>query len=267
MKHVVEQPLDEFIAVLEKSKSLLSLISEAKDFSAKTIPCADAPSQEIINKIQESIKKSNTNMLILSGTLLLYTVGQFENYIKETMKIVGEEFACRAQSFDSLPQKMQAHLVFQTAEFIQKPTKFRFQKSDVKSLINQLAASMSKTGYIQINKESLVITDQNMRPDILSDLLGRFEIKEIWKDISKQTSIKTFFASEKEPEIERQLKELLNNIMEDRNGIAHPSSNPSFPDHDKINNYIAYFEVFAKEFSNIMINKCTMYQPTQSPTF
>lgn len=267
MKHIIDQPLDEFITVLEKSKLLLSLISEAKDFSAKTVTCADVPNQEIINKIQKSIKKSSTNMLILSGTLLLYIVGQFENYIKETMKIVGEQFAYKAQSFDKLPPKMQAHLVFQTTEFIQKPTKFRLQKSDVRSLINQLADSMSETGYIQINKESLVITEQNMRPDILSDLLGRFEIKDIWKDISKQTPIKTFFASEKELEIESQLKELLNNIMEDRNGIAHPSSNPSFPDHDKINKYIAYFEVFAKEFSNIMINKCTVYQPTQSPTF
>ena len=115
-------------------------------------------------------------MLILSGTLLLYTVGQFENYIKETMKIVAEKFAYKSQAFDHLPRKMQTHLVSKTAEIIQNPKKFGLQKSDIKSLINQLANSMSETGFIQINKDSLVVTEQNMRPDTLSELLNRFEV-------------------------------------------------------------------------------------------
>lgn len=267
MKHTVEQPLDDFILVLSKSRALLSLIEEVKNFGAHEFIDLNEKNNEIINTIKHSIKQSSINMLILSGTLLLYTVGQFENYIKETLKTVGEEYASKAVSFEELPCNMQSQLVFQTAEIIQKPIKYGFLKSDVKSIVSQLAASMSSSGQVSINKDSLVVTEQNMRPDILSELLKRFEIKDIWKDIAKQTSIKTFFTSENEFEIERTLKETLNNIMEDRNSIAHPSSNPSFPDIDTINKYILYFEVFAKEFTSIMIIKCNIYKPTHNCIF
>lgn len=267
MKNIIEPPLDDFISVLQKSKALLLLMNEIKDFSMTVLINLETPDKEIVSKIQESIKLSSINMLILSGTLLLYTVGQFENYIKETMKIVGEVYASKCTSFDYIPVKMQAHLVYQTAEIVQKPTKYGFQKSDVKILINQLASSMNSNGTVPINKESLVITEQNMRSDILSELLNRFEIKEIWRDLSKQTSIKSFFVSENEQEIEKLLKETLNKIMDDRNGIAHPSSNPSFPDYDTINKYIDYLEMFAKEFTSIMIIKCSVYTPTQNCTY
>jgi hypothetical protein len=267
MKHIVEQPLEDFMSVLSKTRSLLAFISDVKDFSGTALIIPDKSYQDIIDNIQLIIKQSSINMLILSGTLLLYTVGQFENYIKETMKIVGEDYASKIPSFDYLPSSMQTHLVYQTAEIIQKPQKYGHQRADVKSLINQLTSSMCASGSVSINKESLVITEQNMRPDTLSELLKRFDIKDIWKDMAKQTSVKALFTSENEQEIEKQLKEILNNIMEDRNNIAHPSSNPSFPDNDTISKYIAYFEIFANVFTSIMVMKCNVFKPTLNSTF
>jgi len=267
MRHIVEEPLDEFISVLAKSTSLLDFISEVKEFSGTAIVNLDQSCNDVVSKMQDSIKQSSINMLILSGTLLLYTIGQFENYIKETMKIVGVDFASKITSFDCLPSSMQSHLVYQTAEIIQKPQKYGYQKADIKILINQLSASMCTSGSIDIHKESLVITEQNLRPDTLSDLLKRFDIKDIWKDMAKQTSVKTFYTSENEQEIEKKLKETLNAIMEDRNSIAHPSSNPTFPDSATITSYIDFFQIFAKVFTDIMKTKCTVFKPVQNNIF
>ncbi len=267
MTHIAEQPLDDFTMVLDKSKSLLSLISSMKDFGSLTIEDVLSKNKEEIDTFQDSIRNNNINLLILSGTLLLYTVGQFENYVKETLKIVGEEYSHKSHNFDYLPLSMQKHLINQTAEIVQKPTKYGYQNSDVRNLIQQLATSLTASGSVPINKESLVVTEQNMRPEVLSDILRRLDIKDIWKEISKQTSVKSFFGNENETEVEKSLKEELNTIMEDRNKIAHPSSSPVFPDIVAFSRYLSFFEVFSKEFTSIMISKCKVYSPVVNATF
>ena len=157
---------------------------------------------------------------------------------------------------------MQKHsLCFLTTE-VRIPAVHKNDNMDVKKFVVQLASNISATtGLSQINKECLVVTDQNMRPEVLSDLLKRVEINDVWRELSKQAAIKIYLAEENEAVIEKKLKETLNAIMEERNRITHPSTTPTFPDVGKVREYVMYFEVVGKAICDLLIQKWTVFKP------
>lgn len=265
MKHPIINPDEDFKRILENSEKLIVLIDNVREYSGKQI-VSESYSDEFYKHalvLYNTSKENSLNLVVLIGTLLLYVAGQFEQYIKECMKIVAEDYSNKCKCFDELPAGMQSNLINRTAEIIIHPLKYGFAKDDAKSLINQLSSSLSSSVMpLNINSDCLVITEQNMRPDILNDLLKRFEIKDIWKEISKQSSIKAYLGIEDENEIEKKMKQVLNDLMEDRNAVAHPSSIPIFPDSQKMKNYIEYLRHFAKVFTELMIQKCIVFKPT-----
>jgi hypothetical protein len=265
MTHALDEPAESFLRVLANAKDLISLIDNCRKFASISAPDDPVPPDSFVAssvQLHLDVKKSSVSLTILSGTLLLYLAGQFENFIKESMKIVADEYSSKCTKFEQLPVSLQNHLLSQTAEAVQKPTKYNFEKPDTFRLIVQLAANINAVNGIgQLNSDLLVITETNMRPETLSDLLKRFEIKDVWKEVAKQTRTKLFLQNEKEIEVEKILKEKLNEIMEARNKVAHPSSAPEFPDASKVKEFIDYLELLSSVLVEILKQKCVLFKP------
>jgi len=268
MRHPIDEPHQEFSSILDNSELMIEVIDSFKAFASKTKPesLPDNEYYESSSIAYDKAKATSLGFTVLTGTLLLYIAGQFEQFIKECMKIVADEYAAKCSVFTDLPESTQASLIRLTSEAILKPTAYNYSKDDIPRLVSQLAATINaKDGLVEINKDCLVYTDTNMRPDALSDILKRFEIKDVWKDISKQLSMKTYLGTDNDVETEKKAREMLNEIMEERNKIAHPSSNPEFPDGGKVKKYLTYLRELSKVFSELMIHKCLIYKAESFP--
>lgn len=61
--------------------------------------------------------------------------------------------------------------------------------------------------------------------------------------------------------IQKQLKANLDQIIEDRNQVAHPQAVPSFPDINKLRDNIAYFKNISIVLSKILNQKVCVFNP------
>ena len=89
-----------------------------------------------------------------------------------------------------------------------------------------------------------------MRPEILSDLFKRVGIKNIWEKISQQSQIQVYFETSDASSAKSQSEKFLNDMMDKRNQIAHPSRSITWPDAEYITSALKYLETL----SSVLIN-------------
>jgi hypothetical protein len=147
---------------------------------------------------------------------------------------------------------MRKELISQTAEVIANPSRYGYDEIQVQMFIQNLANNMQATSGIgQINSACLSITNQNMRPQILADLYKRIGINSFWGEIGKQSGLKVFFENSNDNKVESATKAMLEEIMNIRNQIAHPSSIPTFPDAEQIKKYIGFLVLLSTVITDI----------------
>ena len=94
-----------------------------------------------------------------------------------------------------------------------------------------------------------------MRPDTLADLYKRVGIQSLWSEIGKQSKLKVLFEDNNDRRVETATKTMLEEIMNIRNQIAHPSSIPTFPDAGQIKKYIE----FLVTLSGVLTDVCQVH--------
>jgi hypothetical protein len=91
-----------------------------------------------------------------------------------------------------------------------------------------------------------------MTPTILAELFKRIGIQSLWSEIGKQAQMKIHFELDRDHDVEREAKALLENLMTTRNTIAHPSGSPEFPDTNRVSSYIRFLKVL----SSVLVETC-----------
>ncbi|QRY78297.1 hypothetical protein JVX91_22310 [Pseudomonas sp. PDNC002] len=184
--------------------------------------------------------------------MALYIAGRFEEYTRTSFEDLCQKLAQNASSFKSLPKKMQESLITFTALVIHSPRKYQHGEGAVAGFTENLAANLSaKACADKINYQCLSITDSNMRPDTLSELYERIGAKEIWKRISQQSNIQTYFATTDASNAESLSKKKLSALMDLRNSIAHPSTSFTWPSTDEVRDYIKFLGILGGALSGI----------------
>lgn len=256
MRDSLDIALSEFLQELDRIRNLLTLIEAWREFGS--ISPTDNPDCTDFSikarKLREDIRNQQANIPILSGTLILYLSGGFENFVRRTFESVCDIIASKCLKFDELPKKMKENLHRYTADVILQPRRYRFEEIHVQTFITNLANNIQATQRLgDINSACLSITDgTNMRAEVVSDLYKRIGFDTLWTEIGKQTKMKMYFEKDKDSEVERDAKLLLDELMQVRNTIAHPSDIPTFPDSTKMLNYLRFIEVL----SEVMIDVC-----------
>jgi hypothetical protein len=237
--------LPEFKSSLDKMETLLVLTDAIKDFSA--VPITDYDGDKNLVHLNELARENRLNFPVLNGTLLLYVVGQFESFVKLTFEELCTNISQKAERFSHLPKEMRENLIKYTAEVISNPRKYGHADLGVRAFVKTLSDNLSDEKYLEtINSNCISITNENMRPQILKDLFKRVGIKNIWDKISEQAKLQLFFETHDSSVARKMAENLLNKIMDVRNGVAHPSSSFSWPDHEFIKNGIIFLGVLGE---------------------
>jgi hypothetical protein len=254
MTDVLDTPLQEFHQDLEQLEALVRLIEVLRGFGASNPPDVngDGDFGDSARSLRISTRNQSADFPILAGTLMLYLAGRFEHFVRTTFEVTCDAYAAKCQRFSDLPEKMRHNLVSFTAMVLEAPTKFGFDESHAHIFVLNLARNLeAATGLGEINSACLSITTQNMTPGILMDLFKKIGIQSLWLEISKQAQMKIFFELDRDQDVEREAKALLENLMTTRNMIAHPSGSPEFPDTNKVSTYIKFLKVLSTVLAEI----------------
>lgn len=246
--------LQDFHDDLARVKKILSLLQSIRAFRATTKPASNT--DEFVMQacgLHDGINGCHADLVMLSGALVLYLGGRFEFYVRERFEQACDAIAGKCNKFSDMPKVMREQLILLTAAVMSEPRKYGHGEKGVESFIKNLAANLSATtGLSDINRQCLSITYENMRPSTLKELFGRIAAKDVWQSIAEQASIRIHLGIADVPEAKGAAMKYLNEFMDLRNTIAHPSTNISWPDISKVEDHIAYFEVLARAISEVI---------------
>jgi len=249
----------DFSDELDRVKNLIDFIDSLREFGSIQLSNTNDDNDEFTKysmQIHAKEKSLSTDIPILSGTILLYIVGRFENFVKISFESLCDAIATKSKTFNDLPEQMRKNIISLTAEVMAHPSRYGFDDVEVQTFIQNLSDNMQASqGMGRINSACLSITEQNMRPGILAELYKRVGINSLWLEVSKQSKLKVFFEESNDQQVERYAKGMLEEIMSIRNQIAHPSAIPTFPDGKKIKNYINFFVLL----SELLIDVCRVH--------
>jgi hypothetical protein len=265
--------LDEFRIDLNKLRKLIDLLESVKIFASTddaNIKLQESNFLEQANKVLKNSKECHPNVVILTGTLLLYLGGRFEYFVRAEFEFLCERVAARCQSYKNLPREMRDNIIGMTAAVIAEPRKYGHGEQGVRSFISNLASILSENTKLgDVNSACLSITDGNMRADTLNELFQRIGAKNIWDKISQQAKVMVFFETPEAGEARNKAQALLNTFMDIRNRIAHPSAGIDWPDSAQVRSYIDFFDILAgaiSEVINVYEISLSSQKVTQKPT-
>ncbi|MCR9294969.1 MAG: HEPN domain-containing protein [bacterium] len=246
--------LQDFQDDLAKVKKILAFLQEIRSFRATAKP--DSPVDPFAAQacgLHDGINGCHADLVMLSGALVLYLGGRFEYFVRERFEQACDIIANKCNRFADMPKVMREQLIQLTAAVMSEPRKYGHGDKGVESFIKNLAANMAaNNGVTNINRQCLSITYENMRPPTLRTLFERIAAKDIWQSIAEQACMRTHLGTSSVPEAKSAAMKYLNNFMDLRNQIAHPSTNFSWPDVSKVEEYIAFFEVLGRAISDVV---------------
>lgn len=246
----------DFDSDLNKVTAQLDFIESIRKFTS-FVPEHDDPSLVTPFGIQalailDGAKCIHSNLPLASGTLILYTCGRFEAMARMLFEDLCQRLATKAGSFARLPKKMRTNLPIFTAKVISDPRKYGHAENGVRAFVTTLASNLAVGATVErVNHECLSLTEANMRADVLADLFGRIGANSIWSQISEQATLKAFFHEADSKQVEAMARRKLDDLMDLRNRIAHPSGELEWPSVATLHDYIQFLRLLARSMSEL----------------
>ena len=256
--------LEDFHNDLGRIERLIKLTESLKEFGDVNMPEHNLEGDlfNAASQLREDVRKSSALFPVLSGTLLLYISGRFENFTRMTFETLCDMYAGKCKKFDELPEKMQSGLVYYTSLVMPNPKKFGFDSIQVSTFIKNMSNNMSAEKDLgDINSKCLSITEANMGSAMLHDLFSRVSITTLWQEIGKQATLKMYFETSVDADASTKAKKVLDDIMGIRNKIAHPNGESEFPDASAVLKNIEYLKILASEIVNCCAVQITSFKP------
>jgi hypothetical protein len=251
----MEYIYQDFCKDIDHLKCVLKLADSLKGFSAQNNePKIEIPENkflELAENVQLKAREANVGMVFIPGTIVLYLGGRFEYFIKTLFEELSMSIALKCKKFEYLPKEYKENLIAFTSDVIKSPIKYNHAENGVKTFITNLSNNLNGIEITDINTKCLSITSENMRPQILSDLFSRIGAKEIWVKLGQQAKLQTFFETADASKANKDATKFLNDFMDIRNKVAHPSGSFQWPDTKTVLKHIDYFEVLGKQICDL----------------
>jgi len=247
----------DFEADLDKISSQLDFIEIVRKFTACIPEHVDQEAPTPFGKealtLHEGSKRVHRNLPLASGTLILYTCGRFESMTRTLFEDLCQRLVGRAGTFARLPKKMRENLPIFTAKVILEPQKHGHADNGVRAFVATLASNLEVDAKVdRINHACLSLTDSNMRADVLGDLFGRVGATKMWSQVSEQASLKTHFQEADSGKVETRARRKLDELMDLRNRIAHPSGELDWPSIDSLREHISFLRLLARAMAELV---------------
>lgn len=245
--------LADFERDLDRVDQLLKLIHVFRDFASIEESEATGHSHDLWTTAQGV----RTHLPTLSGSLLLYLCGRFDYFVKQLVGTIVDDLVDKSATYEELPSALQKEYLIRTLLINQNPNKFGYTTATAVTLAaelaNNLAGNTVGASGLQIDAAAITITESNMNPGTLAGLLRRVGIDNVWDTLSKQLPLRTYLGEGTEAGCRAAAIARLEDIMSERNKIAHPTGTTSFPDANAVQGIAQYLRVLAQVLVDLAI--------------
>ena len=215
-------------------------------------PVSATQAYSMINELKENYTTLQIDQNIIRGSIILYSVGRFESFIKELIEDMCKRFIVKVGTFENLPKNLKQNLVVYTGMVIQNPRKYGHAEGGVKTFISTMSSNLNNmTPLDRINTECITITDANMRPDIINELFSRVVAEKPLEKLSSQAAVLSYFGTADQNSSLSSIKTKLNILIDLRNTIAHPAPSITWPAKEEITDYISFLMLVGKGLDEI----------------
>ncbi|HHA2821223.1 TPA: HEPN domain-containing protein [Stenotrophomonas maltophilia] len=250
-----------FEADLDKIAAQLDFMESVRRYIGVSVDLVDSDSLFLKESlvIHDDAKKIHSNIPLAGGTLILYVCGRFESMSRTLFEDLCQRLVTRAQVFSRLPKKMRENLPVFTAKVVAEPRRYGHAENGVRAFVTTLASNLAVDARVdRVNHECLSLTESNMRADVLAELFGRIGGANIWIQMAEQASLKAYFQEAETAKVEAAARRKLNDLMELRNKIAHPSSELDWPSGEALRDYLKFLRLLARA----MVDLTGVYEVT-----
>lgn len=254
----------EFSADLERIRRLLRLVGGFRDFGASTIPeqLIEDPSdwQEAVTLHGEA-SAVRTDLPIMAGAILLYAVGRFEYFVRQCVEGTVDGLTAKANLFSDLPENLRRACRDQTLMVAQSPRKYDFDEIRVDALLAQFVSCKQGGAPLVVSSEVVSITESNMRPEVLAEVLRRVGISDFWRTVGKQLPLQVLLGETNDGSCSKAAQARLSDLMSLRNQIAHPTGTTSFPSLEDVGRELDLLEAVARVADDVAIMAVAGFSP------
>jgi hypothetical protein len=234
--------LDDFEKDISRVEQLLQLLQTFREFAGQDIELTGS-ARDLFDVAQQA----RTDLPILSGSLLLYLAGRFEYFVRELVGTIVDDLVDKSATYGELPSALRKEVLSRTLQINQNPAKFNYDAASAAALAAQLASNLSGAdgggSSLFVDAATVTITESNMRPEVLVDLLKRVGVVGVWETLGKQLALKTLLNEVTDNGCKAAAAKRLDDIMNERNKIAHPTGDVAFPDALIVAEIANYFRV------------------------
>ena len=205
-----------------------------------------------VRELLEKFKERRTDLPLIAGSLLMYLAGRFEYYVRQLVEGTAEEMAISVDCYRKLPKKFRACLKSQVLEVLQNPRRYGFDDLVAEGHLKDYSTLLD--GHYNGNKVSsslLALTEANLKSRVLADVTRRLGMEDLWKDIGKQASFKLALDKSTDQEATVEGQSRLDALMHERNELAHPTGQMTFPDPDKVIETVKYLRALSQALRDL----------------
>jgi len=247
---------NDYLKDLESAQSSVEFISKWDILRsinpAELEPISSTEAFTLITGLKENYTALKIDQNIIRGSIILYSVGRFESFIKELIEDMCKRFVAKAGTFEKLPKNLKQNLIIYTGIVIQNPRKYGHADGGVRSFISTMSNNLNNISPLEkINTECITITEANMRPDTINDLFSRIGADKPFEKLSTQALILSYFGTADVNISFSNLKTKLNILIDLRNSIAHPAPSITWPSKEEIIEFITFLILIGKGFDDI----------------
>lgn len=269
----MESIFNNYVQDLERIKVSIRLLESLDSFAKISTQDIELPNSLFI---QESFKLNSTykdiesrkSTIALPGILMLYVAGRFEHFVRTIFELTSSEMASGFDSFAALPKTFQQNLIVDTSKVIKDPRKYRHGEGARDAFIKNLHRNIHENDLDVINYQCISITERNMKSSELERLFEKINYKNIWNDICSQADIRKFFGGADMAKSKKECTKMLDNFMDLRNNIAHPSDSLTWISKEVAIQNIDFFVLLGEAIKNVcpihIMNSCPQTPPNNS---
>lgn len=257
--------LSDFQADLQRAEDLLELVKRFRAFAAGTVPdevrCGEIAWPEAVS-LAEAAPGLRTDLPVLSGSILLYVCGRFEHFAREVVIALADEMVAKSSTYLDLPENVRKVLFMQTLVVAQAPAKYGYDLADAERLIQGLGRNLDRvadtpdeTGgtTLSIDSRILAITESNMNSRTLADVFKRVGVSDLWSELGKQAPLKSHIGESADGACRSNATSKLDALMKERNGIAHPTADTTFPDPDQVLGACQFLKILSRVLVDVVL--------------
>jgi RiboL-PSP-HEPN len=244
--------LADFTADVDRVEQLLELIRVFKDFASE-----ESQLPKYARELWDAAQTIRSDLPLLSGSLLLYLCGRFEIFIRELVRTVVDELVDKATRYEDLPAELRKVYLTRILSINENPNKYNHTREMAVALAAELADNLTGrsdvASALRVSATPVTITESNMRPNVMAEIFKRVGILNIWDTLGKQLPLRNHLGATTEDGCKKAAMLRLDDIMNERNKIAHPSGESAFPDFNIVKSIAEYFRVLAQVLADLAI--------------